>query len=96
LRVNPKEWFQLPNKFDLKAMLRFPINIISAGIREDKEKKKDIEKAKNQQTIAQDIAQDPSLTATKMIGSSQEVVQAFINSQIDRRKEAANMAQNKQ
>lgn len=82
IRVNPKERFQLPNKFSLKNMIRFPINVVNAPIRDDVKKKRDIDKAKNKQTIVQDISQNPSLTATKVISDSKEVVNTSLQKQI--------------
>lgn len=85
IRINPKERFQLPNKFDLKTMIRFPVTVINSPIRNDQDKKKDIKTSQNKQEFSQTIILSPLLSNTQVAGDSYELIQEFINGQIDLR-----------
>lgn len=80
-RVNPRERFELPSKLDLATMIRFPIAIVSRAIRNNAEKKSDIQRSLYEQSITNDIVVDPNITATKNIWSSFEQINAFTQEQ---------------
>lgn len=83
IRVKPREWYQLPNKFDLKTMIRFPVNLIWRKPRNDEQKKKDIKESQTKQKIDTIISQDPTITNLTVIDSSSEMIQWFSDTMLD-------------
>ncbi len=82
LRVKPKEWFQLPNKFDLKKMIRFTIWVTNKPIAKDPAKHKDIDEDQAKRNYIRESQLPPSLINGQLAGKTQEELWPWIDNQI--------------
>jgi hypothetical protein len=82
LRIKPRERFELPNKFDLKKMIRFTVWVTNKPISDNRAKKKDIDESKAKQDYAREAQKDPSLLNSQVAWQTQENLADFIDYQI--------------
>jgi hypothetical protein len=82
LRINPKERFELPNKFDLTKMIRFTIWVTNKPIREDPAKHKDIDESLSRQEYDKESQLSPALFNSQVAGKTQDELWAWIDQQI--------------
>lgn len=87
IRVNPKERLELPNKFDLPKMIRFPVLFIGSPITKDPNKQKDIKTSFKKQQYPTLLSQPTSVTNLQVIGQTDTLMRSYLNEQMKKTQE---------